>query len=50
LVKGTFEDSFGGTKSRATSFTGVVFQKQQEASGFFLGPNQGGALELSPQN
>jgi hypothetical protein len=49
LVTGTFKDSFGGAKPSATPFIGIVFQKQQQASGFFLGPTQGGAIELSPQ-
>jgi hypothetical protein len=49
LIRGTFEDTFGGTEPRDISFTGVVFQKQQEGSGFFLSPTQGAARSIYPR-
>lgn len=50
IIKGTFADSFGLPKPSRAAFTGVVFQKQQQASGFFLGPTHAGAIQITPSN
>lgn len=49
MVKGSFMDAFGTLPApRKTSIRGVVFQRQNKASGFFTGPSASGSIELIP--
>ncbi len=49
LFRGKFTGVFASSPTaRSTSFTGVVLQRQQTASGFFVGRVQAGAVDLSP--
>ena len=43
---GTFVDPVGG---KLTKLQGVIFTKQNRAAGYFVSPNQSGAVTLTPQ-
>jgi len=49
-ANGTFRGSFdySGNPHELTYFGGVLFQAQTIGAGFFLGPNAGGSVTLSP--
>jgi len=49
VFRGTFLYPVPGKRPKLTDFRGVLFQDQIIGGGFFLGPNGGGTVSLSPR-
>jgi hypothetical protein len=47
VFKGSFKYPVPGKSPKLTDFTGVLFQDQNLADGYFLGPNGGGDINLT---